>query len=317
MFRILGAVLGIAALVTVVVISDPPEIWRRLAAIPSVYVFIGLGLVQVQIILSAVRWRFTAQRLRQGLSLRQAVRNYYLSSFLNQTLPGGMAGDAVRALRHRGELPGGWKVPALVVVLERAVGQGVFLLIAGVGLVAWPLLVVRRLPDSLEGVLSAAYVLVGLIFLAAIVLFRFPPRAFAARMASFKQALYEVFVEGGAWKVQSILGLFIVGSYIGMYMLASVAVGAPLPALASVTVVPLCMLMMLVPATVAGWGAREAAAAGLWPLFGYAGADGVAASIFYGVLSLAGAAPGLVVAGLAPLPGRRATQEDHDPSSRA
>jgi hypothetical protein len=78
-----------------------------------------------------------------------------------------------------------------------------------------------------------------------------------------------------------------------MFMLASAAIGAPLPRLAAVTAIPLCLLMMLIPATIAGWGAREAAAAALWPLFGYPASDGVAASILYGILALVGAAPGL------------------------
>ena len=67
-----------------------------------------------------------------------------------------------------------------------------------------------------------------------------------------------------------------------MFMAASAAVGAPLPALAAVTAIPLGLLTMLIPATIAGWGARETAAASLWPLIGYTASDGVAASILYG-----------------------------------
>ena len=317
MFRVLGTVLGLAALAAVIVVSDPQEIGHRLAAIPFIYVVAGLGLVQIQILLSAIRWQYTAQRLGQDLNLREAVRDYYLSSFLNQILPGGMAGDAVRALRHRGEAAGGWKVPALAVVLERAVGQGVFLFVAVAGLIAWPLLMAERLPNSLENTLSTIAIVLALVSVGAALLFRFPPRIFAPRIGLFNRALHDVFVLDGAWKFQSLLSVLIVGSYIGMYMLASAAVGAPLPLLAAVTAVPLCMLMMLVPATVAGWGAREAAAAVLWPLFGFAGADGVSASIFYGVLSLAGAVPGLAVASLAFLSGARASEDGGHPSSRA
>ncbi|WP_394801875.1 lysylphosphatidylglycerol synthase domain-containing protein [Rhizobium halophilum] len=102
-----------------------------------------------------------------------------------------------------------------------------------------------------------------------LLLLTFPPKPLYRRISSLKQATRTAFVDNGAWRVQSVLSLMVVGSYLGLYMLASAAVGAPLPYVAAITVIPLCLLMMLVPATVAGWGAREAAAALLWPLFGY------------------------------------------------
>ena len=82
----------------------------------------------------------------------------------------------------------------------------------------------------------------------------------------------------------------IVCGYIAVFLVASRAVGAPLPAIAAVTAIPLCLMTMLIPAGIGGWGTREAAAAALWPLFGFTNAEGVAASLLYGVISLAGAA---------------------------
>ena len=55
-------------------------------------------------------------------------------------------------------------------------------------------------------------------------------------------------------------------------------------------------MTMLIPAGIGGWGTREAAAAALWPLFGLTGADGLSASLLYGLLSLLGVAPqGLIL----------------------
>ena len=96
--------------------------------------------------------------------------------------------------------------------------------------------------------------------------------------------------------MQAGLSALIVASYVLTFLLASDAVGATLPPIAAVTVVPLCLLTMLVPIGIGGWGTREAAATALWPLFGFTGAEGLAASLLYGVFSLAGTAlPGLVV----------------------
>lgn len=317
MIRILGVLAGLAVLVSVIVAFDPKEIGQRLVAVPPVYIVAGLCLVQAQIVLSALRWRFTAVRLGQTLKRRDAIGDYYLSSFLNQTLPGGMAGDAVRAIKHRGTGRGAWKIPALAVFLERAAGQVIFLLLAGAGVIAWPLLDTDNLPPEISRLLTIVSLTTACAVVSGLLMLRFPPQALAERARVFKGAVTTVFLHAGAWRVQLALSLLIVGSYLAMYMLASAAVGAPLPLMAAVTAIPLCLLMMLIPLTVAGWGAREAASALLWPLFGFASADGVAASIFYGVLSLVGAAPGLAVAVLAFAPRNRAKQEDHAVSSRA
>ncbi len=61
--------------------------------------------------------------------------------------------------------------------------------------------------------------------------------------------------------------------------------------------VPAVLVVLLVsgiPLTVAGWGAREAGAALCFAAVGLASADGVAAAVGYGLLSLVSALPGLV-----------------------
>src|SRR3546814_13404904 len=63
--------------------------------------FLGVLIVQSQIVLSAMRWRFTAGRLGMRLTRGRAVGEYYVATFLNQVLPGGVAGDALRTWRNR------------------------------------------------------------------------------------------------------------------------------------------------------------------------------------------------------------------------
>src|SRR5690606_40090322 len=96
------------------------------------------------------------------------------------------------------------------------------------------------------------------------VLFR--PRASpVARLgADARRALFS----GPAVAVQLGTSALIVASYVATYLLAARAVGItpPLPTLAPL-VAPV-LLSMLVPVTVAGWGVREGAAAGVWVLAG-------------------------------------------------
>lgn len=291
--KLIGLSAAFALLIAVILRFDPQRIAASLASADSTYISAGLILVQVQIVLSALRWRFTATRLGQHLGVGKAIGDYYLGTLLNQILPGGVAGDAVRAVRNRTHDDGGWKVPAQAVLFERIAGQGVFFVIATFGVMFWPLLGGAAIPEDLRHLLSGFALVAAGLAIVFLLLLRFPPRRIQPLLAALKTALAQVFLRDRAWIVQTLFSLVIVASYIAMFMLASAAVGAPLPALAAITAIPLCLLMMLIPATIAGWGAREAAAAALWPLFGYAASDGVAASILYGILALVGAAPGL------------------------
>ncbi|CDZ29856.1 lysylphosphatidylglycerol synthase transmembrane domain-containing protein [Neorhizobium galegae] len=291
--KLIGLSAAFALLIAVILRFDPQRIAASLASADSTYISAGLILVQVQIVLSALRWRFTATRLGQHLGVGKAIGDYYLGTLLNQILPGGVAGDAVRAVRNRTHDDGGWKVPAQAVLFERIAGQGVFFVIATFGVMFWPLLGGAAIPEDLRHLISGFALVAAGFAVMFLLLLRFPPRRIQPLLAALKMALAQVFLRDRAWIVQTLFSLVIVASYIAMFMLASAAVGAPLPALAAVTAIPLCLLMMLIPATIAGWGAREAAAAALWPLFGYAASDGVAASILYGILALVGAAPGL------------------------
>ncbi len=292
--KLIGLSAAIALLIAVILCFDPQRIATSLTSADPAYMVAGFLLVQMQILLSALRWRFTAARLGQRLGVGQAIGDYYLGTLLNQLLPGGVAGDAVRAVRNRARGDGGWKVPAQAVLFERIAGQGVFFVIATFGVMLWPLLGGATIPEDLRHLLSGFALAVASLALVFLIALCFPPRRIRPQLGRLKAALAQVFLQDKAWIVQVLFSLVIVASYIAMFMIASAAVGAPLPALAAVTAIPLCLLMMLIPATIAGWGAREATAAALWPLFGYAAPDGVAASILYGILALVGAAPGLV-----------------------
>src|SRR5690606_28998264 len=93
-----------------------------------------------QVALSAFRWRFTAARLGIALPFRQALREYYLASFLNQMLPGGVVGDASRGWRHsRGAEPTTLSAAARAVILERSAGQIVVTAVAIISLALLPM----------------------------------------------------------------------------------------------------------------------------------------------------------------------------------
>jgi uncharacterized membrane protein YbhN (UPF0104 family) len=275
-------------LVWLVMVADPTKVVAALAAVPPGDVLLALAIVQIQVVLSAVRWRFTARRLDHEISLPVAVREYYVGSFLNLILPGGMGGDALRAYRNRTGDDGGWKRPAAAVLLERLSGQLAFFLLTGIGLVAWPLFMADRLPD---GLLPLALVCLALLTAAAGLGFVFGRIRLSSRLDAMRPHLVAAFWRDGAFAVQIGLSALVVAGYIATFVVAAKAVGTPLPVVAAVTVIPLCLLTMVIPISLGGWGTREAAAAALWPLLGFSSAEGLSASLLYGAISLIGVAP--------------------------
>src|SRR5205085_1541571 len=85
----------------------------------------------------AWRWRLVARRLGLDVPRGVAVAAYYRSQLLNATLPGGVAGDLHRAVRH-GTAAGGLGLGLRSVGWERTVGQLVQVAVAGTVLVAVP-----------------------------------------------------------------------------------------------------------------------------------------------------------------------------------
>ncbi|NBN76719.1 UPF0104 family protein [Microvirga tunisiensis] len=314
----LAALIASLAIVALLIMAvDPDSLLAALERVPAGHALAGLALVQVQTVLSALRWRYTARRLGHPMGLGRAVADYYMGSGLNQLLPGGVAGDAARIYRSGQDHPGGWKRAATTVVLERLSGQLAFFLLTGVGLLAWPLVLAREIPlpmslppglpggasvgaapagdggttaaglltggTAAAGLLTGGAILVAVLLAGLVILFR-------RRLAALGPDLRAAFWSDGAWLVQLGLSGLIVATYVAIFLIASDAVGAPLPPVAALTAIPLCLLTMLIPVGIGGWGTREAAAAALWPLFGFTAAEGVAASLVYGLLSLAGTA---------------------------
>lgn len=280
----------------IVIRTDLTALQQSLARISWVAIISCIALVQVQIVLSALRWRFTAQRLGQEITPLTAIREYYVASLLNQTLPGGMSGDAVRAWRMRGDEPGGWKQPAKAVLFERLSGQIALFILALVGLAVWPIVT-----GADFGQHTRQYLLLGAAVIAVAVIVLLLKKRRKGTRSALRESLLDVFVRRRAWLFQAVTSIGVLAAYIGVFFIAAQATQSGLPWVACLTIIPFCLVAMLIPTGFGGWGTREAVAMVLWPMLGAASVDGLAASITYGWLSLAGAAPGAIFLALAAL----------------
>ena len=269
---------------------DLGPVVSRLAQMRFGWVLLAVAISVVQVAVLAWRWRFTAGCLGVDLSYTAAWREYYLSIFLNQVMPGGVVGDVSRAWRQaraqtRVREPGGPAVRA--VIFERLSAQAVMTAVALVSLLALPVIVNR----GSRLVLFGAGAVAVLIVIAMVVWMRRQSSA-QSLVGQVLADLDAAHLSGPVFAAQLVSAAIVVGTYLATYLTAARAVGMDTPLPVLLPLVAPVLMSMLIPVTVAGWGLREGAAAVLWGAVGLTAADGVLVSVAYGLLVLIGSLPG-------------------------
>jgi uncharacterized membrane protein YbhN (UPF0104 family) len=266
---------------------------RLIASADGAWLFAAMAALTLQTWLSAQRWRFTATRLGQVLPFRRAVGEYYLAQFLNQTLPGGMGGDASRAYRARQS--GGLLTSSQAVIFERMAGQAmlVIAMVVGLGWVAithhgatlptWTLGLVAVTGAVAVGVCVALWLAPAL------------PGRLGRAGGNLHRALGRAFGGRHAVTAQFLLSLGTTACNLLAFAFCARATGTALGPSAVMALVPLILLAMLIPASVSGWGFREGAAAALFPLAGASPSAGLAASVAFGLVFLVSVLPGALI----------------------
>ncbi|MFP7673820.1 YbhN family protein [Marivita sp. S0852] len=259
----------------------------------------AVALLTLQTVLSAQRWRITADQLGLTIPFFEAIREYYLAQVVNQSLPGGILGDAGRAVRARKDV--GLMISGQAVVFERLAGQIglLMILLFGLGLsvivpvgFTWPVWVMAPL-----GILFTVLI-IGLIALV-MTAWRTPVRdgTLGGFAASFMHATAAPKVLGP----QIFLSLSTAFCNIGAFAFCAAALGLGLPVLVVATLVPLILFAMVIPLSIGGWGFREGAAALLFPVMGAAASEGLATSVAFGLAFLLTVLPGLLLTWLRPI----------------
>ncbi|MBP5979113.1 MAG: flippase-like domain-containing protein [Halomonas sp.] len=271
---------------------DPREIMAQVERLSPGWVALALFISVLQIMLSAWRWQFTAERVGAPLRFSYAWREYYLALLMNQLLPGGVLGDAGRAHRHASQSVSrgsAWRA----VIIERTSGQVAVVILTLAAFLLSPLWhAVLGWPVSLV-------IAIGLCVATVAVwqgLIRLSSPKLPAWWHSMRLDIRRGLLSPGVWNLQLASSLTIVVSYGLVMVCAARAIGVELETLQILALAPVLLLAMLVPLSVAGWGVREGAAVATWALVGLPTAQGVAVSLAYGVLVLLSSLPGIWVA---------------------
>lgn len=298
--------------ITVVILA---VLWRvvggrqageTLASAQAIWLFAGLAALTIQTVLSALRWRITAAQLGLHLPLGVALREYYLSQIINQVLPGGVIGDASRAVRSRDQR--GLLAAGQAVIFERLAGQIALFIVMTIAVSAtffisggldWPAWSVPIVAGIVLGGIGAALVFVLTLYV---------PSSLRQSTRNIARTLTHALLERRVVVAQIVLSFATVACNLAAFAFCARAVGVVLSPVMVCALVPLILFTMLVPLTVMGWGLREGAAAAFLPLAGASASEGLAASVAFGLTLLAASLPGLVAVWV----GRKSTDAHKD-----
>ena len=239
-------------------------------------------LVLPQIFLTAWRWRRISLDLGMPLSRTHATAEYGLSMLLNQVLPGGMAGDAIRVWRHRGT-HGALGGPLRAAVVDRVVGNVAHVVVTALGLIIW----VWAHPTPPP---TVAWIIVGSMLLAFVCLWRWPVPGLRSVVADAQTALK-------SWTrvlQHAVVSIVVVYMFLLCFWCCAQALNLPLD-IGAITASPLLLLALVLPISVGGWGLREASATAVLGTLGWSMESSVALSAAYGLVNLAGSSPAALV----------------------
>jgi uncharacterized membrane protein YbhN (UPF0104 family) len=277
--RLVGGGLVLAALLWHFGTGPVAEAWR-VTTWPVVAA--AVALTTLTTLSCAWRWRVVSRAFGVPLTTRTSVAAYYRSQFLNGTLPGGILGDAHRALRH-GRDVGDVAAGVRATVWDRVAGQ-----VVQVGLTLAALVV---LPSPLRVLAPPVIGTIALVALAGVIVHERSPLAGGARVAVDVRALLRL---GTATRV----ALASCGTTFGhLFVLLVAARAAGVHASWSVLVTTGLVVLVLssVPVNIAGWGPREGAAAWAFAWVGLGSSAGLTVSVVYGVLAAVSTLPGAAV----------------------
>jgi uncharacterized protein (TIRG00374 family) len=233
------------------------------ASVPWILISIFFTLVTVPPM--AWRWQFllTARGIRERLSW--LTRTYFVSYAWGQILPTSVGGDASRIFETARRHPGQITPITGSVLVERALGGTVTLLLAGIGF----LLAIGRYSIGAylwpEAIFVVATIAAGIVFFSRSIRSRLVfllPLARRLRLETPARAVYDgVHGYRGHWKtllgVSCITVLMQLSRIVAIYA-SGRAVGIHLSLLPYIVLGPLLFLVMLVPFTPNGLGVREA-----------------------------------------------------------
>jgi uncharacterized membrane protein YbhN (UPF0104 family) len=264
-------------------------------AIPPFALAMTALLVTAQPLIAALRWHLIMRYLGTPIPLIRTLQVFWIALFAAALLPGGVAGDGIRAwvLARAGTRP---SKSVNSVLLDRAVAlAGLFFLVAASLPFVDDQVAAASVRFAAAGALAvgiAAAFAVGLCIQLPARWRRF--RAVRA-LANLSNDLWAICTP--CWRAFGLTFLSVIAicCYSLNVFLLIRSLGVPVGVLDCMSLAPLVVLVTTLPISLGGWGLREGSMVGLFGIVGVPPAVSLSVSILVGLLSTAVSLPGALV----------------------
>ena len=237
--------------------------------------------------ISAYRWMYISRFTNLDINFFYSLKFYYISSFMNNILPGGIVGDIFR-IYHSADnkkeiLRMGKSFQS--VIFERLSGQ----------LMLFAFFIVSL---TLYFLVNGKYQAFWYLVIPTIIIFFICNKILAKKTAEISNSrqisknFLRIFSGEIFWK-HFFLSFFVVSSYILIYIISAISLGLDIDYLAFLVFSPIILFSMTLPISIGGWGVREVTALVVSLLLGLSASASISVSIIYGLLNLLCSLPGL------------------------
>ena len=263
------------------------HILQLLLSINISYIFIVILISTIQYILSAYRWMYISKYTNLNIDFYDSIKFYYISSFLNNILPGGIIGDIFRIYKTSENKNEFYKIGKSFqsVVFERLSGQ---LMLFSFFIISLTIYFLRE-----ERYLAFVYLLFPSILVYYVVRYFIKKRIRQAiQKKEIESNFFKIFTGEVFWR-HFFISFFVILSYILIYMISAVSLGLEIDYLAFMVFSPIILFSMTLPISIGGWGVRELTALLVSLLIGLSASASISVSIIYGLINLICSLPGL------------------------
>ena len=292
LFNVLKVALTLLIFWYIVHTVDLSAAWGHIASQNLPLVALAIVVATIQVGLGGIRWWLILKSLGARPSLRETLKLFYVSVFVNSYVWGGIGGDLLRAwLSYRNNISG--KTAITSVVLDRVAA---LVAVASLVLLTAPLLL-SRVGISLPMLVPVFVSMVGLVGLVLAAQFERLPEGWlrfrALRLLhDLGSSVRTVFLRpAGALPLIGVAILSQTALGITAYTMA-VSLNMNLSLLECIVLMQPVALVANLPISVGGWGVRETAMIALFGLIGVPASATLVLSIQLGLLNLVVALPG-------------------------
>jgi len=251
------------------------------------YIILIIGISVGQYLLSAYRWMYVSKFTNLNINFEHSLKYYYIASFMNNVLPGGIPGDLYRIYcssdNKKEILKMGKSFQS--VIFERLSGQIMLFFIFITSLTVYFL--------TNQKYVAFLYLIIPtiLIFFLMKYLIKYNVKKYFGTKDVTKN--FHILFTGPIFWNHIILSFFVVASYILIYIISAISLGLDIDYLAFLVFSPIILFSMTLPVSIGGWGVREVTALLVSFLIGLSASASISVSIIYGVLNLICSLPGL------------------------